>query len=67
MSADKAKDEKKKVALNVDTYEKLKTFTRSKGLKLRVVIDVMTDLLLNDEALSAQIIEATQQKQTEKS
>jgi hypothetical protein len=56
MAKSNAKAERIKVALNEATYEKLKTFSRAHGLKLRTVIDVMTDHYLNDPALSEQLI-----------
>lgn len=63
MAADKTKQEQKKISLNEDTYQKLKTYTRANGVKLRLVIDAMTDKLLQDEEFAAQIIAAATQKQ----
>jgi hypothetical protein len=51
------------VALNRETYEMLKDFCRFNGLKPRMVIATFTELLLQNEALSQQIIELTKQKQ----
>lgn len=65
MSADKSKQERKKVALNEDTYNKLKTYTRANGVKLRIVIDAMIDRMLEDESLSAQIVATSLQRQSE--
>jgi hypothetical protein len=58
-------NDRKKVALNIDTYEKLKTFSRFNGLKLRRVMDTMTELLLLDEALSKRVIDLTLEKQAD--
>jgi hypothetical protein len=49
--------EKKKINLSLDTYEKLKSFSRQNGLKLRLVIDAMVDVILEDAALSNRVIE----------
>ena len=59
MSSDKAKTEKKKIAINQDTYEKLKTFSRLHGLKPRLLIDAMLDIVQEDEALSKRVIDLT--------
>jgi len=67
MSADKSKQDRKKVALNEDTYNKLKTYTRSNGVKLRIVIDAMIDRMLEDESLSAQIVATSLQRQADNS
>lgn len=49
--------EKKKVELNIETYEKLKDFSRFNGIKLHKVIDALTELMLHDESLRDRIIE----------
>lgn len=56
MAAD-PKNDRKKIAINENTYEQLKTFSRFNGLKLRLVIDAMTDAMLNDEVLANRIID----------
>lgn len=58
-------NDRKKVALNADTYEKLKTFSRFNGLKLRKLIDSLADLVLKDEALSKRVIELTLENQAD--
>ncbi len=63
MSADNAKAEKKKVALTQETYDLLKTYSRLNGLKLRLVIDSMVEIVLQDEALSKQVFDMTQTRQ----
>jgi macrodomain Ter protein organizer (MatP/YcbG family) len=65
MSADKTKVDRKKVALNEDTYQKLKTYSRANGVKLRIVIDAMIDQVLADETLSDQIVAASLQRQAD--
>lgn len=64
MAKSDEKLDRKKVALNENTYEKLKNFSRLNGLKLRIVIDVMTDTLLNDEALAKQVIDQAAELQS---
>ena len=59
----KPKEDRKKVALNRETYEMLKNFCRFNGLKPRMVITTFTELLLQNEELSQQVIELTKQKQ----
>lgn len=51
------KDERKKVPLNVETYNTLKHFSRYNGLKLRIVLDAMTDILLTNEELSKKVVD----------
>ncbi|MGR8931713.1 MAG: hypothetical protein ACU836_13820 [Gammaproteobacteria bacterium] len=63
MASDNAKIEKKKVALNQNTYDRLKDFSRFNGLKLRLVVDTLVELLESDETLSQQVIERTLAKQ----
>lgn len=65
MAPDKSKKERKKVALDQDTYDKLKTFTRFNGLKLRLTVDAMLDLVLEDETLRNQVIDLTNKKASE--
>ena len=65
MAPDKSKKERKKVALDQDTYDKLKTFTRFNGLKLRLTVDAMIDLVLEDETLRNQVIDLTNKKASE--
>jgi len=57
MSLANTKIEKKKINLSLDTYEKLKVFSRLNGLKLRLLIDAMVDVILEDEELSKRVIE----------
>ena len=64
MSSVNKKDDRKKFALTEQTYEKLKNFSRLNGLKMRMVIDSITDLVLEDEELSKRVIELTIEKQS---
>ncbi len=63
MSSDSAKAEKKKVALSQETYDLLKTYSRLNGLRLRLVIDSMVEIVLQDDALSQQVFDMTQARQ----
>lgn len=54
--------ERKKVPLDLETYDVLKTFSRYHGLKLRHVIAAMADTLLSQDELSAKIIELARLK-----
>lgn len=63
MASSDAKIEKKKVALNLQTYETLKDFSRFNGLKLRLAMDTLVELLMRDEALREQVIALTLAKQ----
>ena len=67
MATNNDKNDRKKVALDEETYKKLKDFSRFNGLKLRIVIDTFADLLATDETLSQRIIEQTLAKQSAKS
>ena len=51
------KDERKKVPLNIETYNTLKDFSRYNGLKLRIVLDAMTDVMLANEEINKRVIE----------
>ena len=57
MSLASTKIEKKKVNLSQETYDKLKVFSRQNGLKLRLTIDAMVDVILENEALRERVIE----------
>jgi hypothetical protein len=57
MSKSAKKDDRKKVALDLDVYETLKNFSRHKGLKLRHLIAAMTDIALSNDTLSNQIVD----------
>lgn len=63
MTAEKLKKNRKKVALDMETYEKLKIFTRFNGIKLRCAVDTLVDLMLQDEALGKRVTELSLQKQ----
>ena len=51
------KDERKKVPLNIETYNTLKDFSRYNGLKLRIVLDAMTDIMLANEEINKRVVE----------
>jgi hypothetical protein len=57
MAKSAKKDDRKKVALDLDVYETLKNFSRHKGLKLRHLIAAMTDIVLSNDTLNNQIID----------
>lgn len=63
MTSDNTKKDRKKVALEQETYEKLKNFTRFNGLKLRSTIDTLVDLMLQDETLREKVIAMTRTKE----
>lgn len=67
MSSDSSKLNRKKVSLNMQTYDKLKDFSRYNGLKLRLVLSAMADVVLQDEDLSKRVIEMTLENQPEES
>jgi KaiC/GvpD/RAD55 family RecA-like ATPase len=60
-----SKNERKKIALCQETVEKLKTYSRYNGLKTRLVIDSMIDIVLEDEALSQRVIELSHNKEAD--
>lgn len=64
MSSDTAKNNRKKIALDEQTYDKLKNFSRFNGLKTRKVVDSMVELVLQDETLSRRVIDLTRQQET---
>jgi hypothetical protein len=57
MSKSAKKDDRKKVALDLDVYETLKNFSRHQGLKLRHLIAAMTEIALSNDTLSNQIVD----------
>lgn len=57
MAADKSKNDRKKIAVEEPTYDQLKNFSRFNGLKTRTVVAAMVDIVLQDPALSARVIE----------
>lgn len=67
MTSDKLKKNRKKVALDMETYEKLKTFTRFNGVKLRCTVAALVDLMLQDEVLEKQAVDLSMQKQAAES
>lgn len=56
-----------KIAINENTYQTLKNFSRLHGLKLRILIDAMTESVLNDETLSNQVVNKAIEQQSSKS
>ena len=58
------KNDRKKVALDEETYRTLKDFSRFNGLKLRIVIDAFAELLLEDETFKERVIQRTLGKQS---
>lgn len=65
MSSDNKNDERKKVALTLATYDKLKTFSRINGLKLRMVVDSMVNVILDDEQLGKRIVGLTIERESQ--
>jgi hypothetical protein len=57
MSADKSKNDRKKIAVEEQTYDQLKIFSRFNGLKTRTVVASMVDIILQDEVLSRRVVE----------
>jgi len=57
MSKSAKKDDRKKVALDLDVYETLKDFSRHKGLKLRHLLAAMTEITLSNNDLNNQIVD----------
>lgn len=51
------REERKKVALNIETYNALKQFSRYNGLKLRMVLEAMTEVMLTDSSVSQRVVE----------
>jgi hypothetical protein len=64
MSSEKTKNDRKKVSLNEATYKTLNIFSRLNGLKLRMVVDSMVDVILNDEQLSKRVADLAVEKQS---
>jgi hypothetical protein len=60
-----SKDDRKKVSINKETYDKLKNYSRYNALKLRLVIDAMIDAVAQDEELSKRIIESAVLKEAD--
>ncbi|WP_347989299.1 hypothetical protein [Methylomonas sp. AM2-LC] len=54
---DSMKTERKKISVDKPTYDQLKTFSRLNGLKMRLVVESMVSLVLEDEQLSARIVD----------
>lgn len=65
MSLEKLRNDRKKVAVDKETYENLKNFSRFNGLKLRRVIDALTYLLMDDDDLRQRVIELCQDDQSD--
>lgn len=64
MSSNNAKTDRKKIAVNEPTYEKLKTFSRFNALKMRMVIDALVDIVLKDEELSNRVVDLALEKES---
>ena len=62
MSSD---DDRKKVALDEETYKKLTDFSRFNGLKRREIIATLVNLLLQDNVLGQRVIERTLKSQSD--
>lgn len=61
------KSNRSKIAINENTYHTLKNFSRLHGLKLRILIDAMTDSILGDETLSKTVINKALEQQSSES
>lgn len=66
MAQKDAQPDRIKIEINANTFDTLKNFSRLHGLKLRVLVDVMTNAILSDEALSIQVINKAVEQQTSK-
>lgn len=67
MAADNQSKERKKVAVNEETYDLLKNFSRFNGLKLRVVLDALAEMISENEVLAEQVVRLALKKQSEDS
>lgn len=65
MSSTNTKTDKKKISVSESTYEKLKTFSRFNGLKMRIAVETLVDVVLQDEALSKRIAALTLEKESD--
>ena len=65
MAKSAKKDDRKKVALDLDVYETLKNFSRHKGLKLRHLIAAMTEIALTNDSITPQIVDLAMNKSRE--
>lgn len=59
MTKNDLKPEKTKISVTQETADNLKTFSRLNGLKMRLVIDSIVDVILQSEELSKQVIDLT--------
>jgi len=66
MAKTDTKSDRIKIAINENTYQTLKNFSRLHGLKLRILIDVMTASILSDEVLSNQVVNKAIEQQSSK-
>jgi len=62
MAKDNLKPEKTKVSVTKETADYLKAFSRLNGLKMRLVIDSMFDVILQNDELSKQVVDLTLEK-----
>lgn len=67
MSTDSSKNERKKVAIDEGTYNKLKTFSRLNAVKTRTVLETLVDVMLVDDALGARIVKLALERDADKS
>jgi hypothetical protein len=51
------KTERKKISVDKAIYDQLKTFSRLNGLKMRLVVESMVSVVLENEQLSTRIVE----------
>jgi len=67
MAADKQAKERKKVAVNEATYDLLRNFSRFNGLKLRLVLDALAEMISENDVLAEQVVRLALKKQAEDS
>ena len=65
MAANKVVKEHKKIAVDETTYEILKTFARFNGLKVRVVLKTLAEMVTENEEFGKQVVELAVKKQAD--
>ena len=67
MPADKSKNDRKKVAIDEEIYDKLVAFARVNAVRTRTVLETLIELALADDKLGQRVVELSLERDADKS
>lgn len=67
MPADKSKNDRKKVAIDEEIYDKLVAFARFNAVRTRAVLETLIELAVADDKLGQRVVELSLERDADKS